>query len=132
MRKNGVDMEDPKPGEGLALRVQKGQEKKMEKAQKACQPILRNAIGEPSAEERAAMEESMLKFARCMREHGVDVPDPKPGEGIRIGGPGSKLNPEDPSLLTAQKASEGILRGAFKAAGGGDDGGKSTSKDGDG
>src|SRR6185312_10751812 len=38
MRKNGVDMEDPKPGEGLALRVRKGEERKMEKAQKACQP----------------------------------------------------------------------------------------------
>ena len=53
------------------------------------------------------MEESMLKFARCMREHGVDVPDPKPGEGIRIGGPGSELDPEDPSFQKAQKACEG-------------------------
>ena len=27
---------------------------------------------------------AMLAFARCMRENGVDVPDPKPGEGERI------------------------------------------------
>lgn len=120
MRKNGVDMKDPKPGEGLALRVEKGQEKKMEKAQKACQPILRNVIGEPSAEERAAMEEASLEFARCMREHGVDVPDPKPGEGIRIGGPGTKLNPDDPTFQKAQKACEGIMREGFRAAGGKD------------
>ena len=112
MRKNGVDMEDPKPGEGLALRVRKGEEKKMEKAQKACQPILRNAIGEPSAEERKAMEDSMLEFARCMREHGVQIADPKPGEGIRVGGPGTKIDPEDPTFQKAQKACEGIVRKA--------------------
>jgi hypothetical protein len=116
MRKNGVDMEDPKPGEGLALRVRKGEEKKMEKAQKACQPILRNAIGEPSAEERKAMEDSMLEFARCMREHGVQVADPKPGEGIRIGGPGTKIDPEDPTFKAAQKACEGTLRKGAKGS----------------
>jgi hypothetical protein len=121
MRKNGVDMEDPKPGEGLALRVEKGQEKKMEKAQKACQPILRNAIGEPSAEERKAMEDSMLEFARCMREHGVQIADPKPGEGIRVGGPGTKIDPEDPTFQKAQKACEGIVRKAVKGTSGGED-----------
>jgi hypothetical protein len=79
------------------------------------------------------MEESMLKFARCMREHGVDVPDPKPGEGIRIGGPGSKIDPEDPSFQKAQKACEGLMRGAIRSAGGdGDDGGTSENKDADG
>lgn len=31
---------------------------------------------EPSDEERAEMRERSLAFARCMREQGVDVPDP--------------------------------------------------------
>ncbi len=121
MRKNGVDMKDPKPGEGLALRVDKGQEKKTEKAQKACQPILRNAIGEPSAEERAAMEQSMLEFARCMREHGVQIADPKPGEGIRVGGPGTKIDPEDPTFKKAQKACESIVRKGVEGTDDGED-----------
>ncbi len=66
-----------------------------------------------------------------MREHGVDVPDPKPGEGIRIGGPGSKIDPEDPSFQKAQKACEGIMREGFRAANGGDDGAENGGQDGD-
>jgi hypothetical protein len=25
-----------------------------------------------------------VKYAQCMREHGIDMPDPKPGEPIRL------------------------------------------------
>ncbi|MYS78665.1 hypothetical protein [Embleya scabrispora] len=36
----------------------------------------------------AARRDQMVKFASCMREHGIDMPDPEPGEGgaMRIGG----------------------------------------------
>ena len=41
------------------------------------------------ADARAKAEQAQLKFARCMREHGVNVPDPKPdarGPGlVRVG-----------------------------------------------
>jgi hypothetical protein len=33
-------------------------------------------------------EDAMLKFAQCMREHGVDMPDPKPGGGVMVNGEG--------------------------------------------
>jgi len=34
-------------------------------------------------------EDAMLEYAQCMREHGVDMPDPEPGGGgIRINGEG--------------------------------------------
>ena len=33
---------------------------------------------EPSDEQRAEMRDRALEFARCMREQGVDVPDPAP------------------------------------------------------
>src|SRR5262245_41418285 len=50
--------------------------------------------GEPSKEEFA---DSARKFAKCMREHGVDMPDPKIGDGgsisIELGG-----NPDDAKL----------------------------------
>ena len=43
---------------------------------------------EPAASKQPASKKdrdaAMLAHARCMREHGVDVPDPKPGEGERI------------------------------------------------
>jgi hypothetical protein len=33
-------------------------------------------------------EDAMLEFAQCMREHGIDMPDPEPGGGIRLNGEG--------------------------------------------
>ena len=46
----------------------------------------------------------MLAFAQCMREHGVDIPDPQFGEG---GGAGLRLrssNPNDPKFREAEEA----------------------------
>ena len=55
-------------------------------------------------------QQAALDFARCMREHGVDVPDPQPGEGgmIKIGpGPaeaGAAVErPFDPAFEEADK-----------------------------
>ena len=49
--------------------------------------------------------QAMLDFAACMRENGIDMPDPK-FEGGKvtqaIGGPGKRINPDD--LRKAQKA----------------------------
>lgn len=43
-----------------------------------------------TAEDQAVSDEDrMRKFAACMREHGVDLPDPEPGAPVRIGGPGA-------------------------------------------
>lgn len=33
-------------------------------------------------------QDAMLKFAQCMREHGIDMPDPEPGGGISLNGEG--------------------------------------------
>jgi hypothetical protein len=50
-----------------------------------------------------------LKFAKCMREHGIDMPDPtrSSGGGIlqKMGGPGKQdRGPNDPKLKVADKA----------------------------
>jgi hypothetical protein len=50
-----------------------------------------------------------LKFAKCMRDHGIDMPDPTrtAGGGIqqRIGGPGSKdPGPDDSKMQAADTA----------------------------
>jgi hypothetical protein len=46
----------------------------------------------PSAGASLSRDEMGVKFAQCLREHGVDVPDPEPGKGpmIRFGGPGGQ------------------------------------------
>ncbi|MFG2037926.1 hypothetical protein [Dactylosporangium sp. NPDC048998] len=42
----------------------------------------------PSAAASLSRDEMGVKFAQCMREHGIDVPDPEPGKGpmVRITG----------------------------------------------
>ncbi|MEU6711645.1 hypothetical protein ABZ897_09205 [Nonomuraea sp. NPDC046802] len=37
-----------------------------------------------SAKPSVDPQERGLKFAQCMREHGVDVPDPEPGKGVMM------------------------------------------------
>ena len=49
--------------------------------------------------EQAKIRKAMLDFARCMREHGVDMPDPKfDGDGgvmMQVGGPASAVAEQD-------------------------------------
>jgi hypothetical protein len=78
---------------------------------KACQKLLPNGgPGNQTPEERAKFRDAALKFAQCMRSHGVNIPDPQPGNGgIRIGGPGSGVDPNSPTFQNAQKTCEKLL-----------------------
>ncbi|MEV4180599.1 hypothetical protein AB0J28_04030 [Streptosporangium canum] len=105
MRENGVDMEDPKPGEGIRLTLKKGAES--EKAMEACREYSPMENGPKQADPEA--DEKGRKFAACMRENGVEeFADPPAGQrGIRI----NKEVAEDPDFPKAQKQCEGIFRG---------------------
>jgi len=48
-------------------------------------------------------EDAMLKFAQCMRENGVDMPDPSPGGGIRISGEGMSQEQMEAAQEACQK-----------------------------
>jgi hypothetical protein len=50
--------------------------------------------------EELSQDEMGVKFAQCMRENGVDMPDPEPGKGIQL-----KVGPET-SQETVQAALE--------------------------
>ena len=52
----------------------------------------------------ASSEEAGLEFAECMRAHGVEVEDPKPGKSIDVGG-------DDPKTKKALAACNGKLGG---------------------
>ena len=57
----------------------------------AALPDAAGASSSPSASDEETdldPEDAMLKFAQCMRDHGVDVPDPGQGGGIRVDGNG--------------------------------------------
>jgi hypothetical protein len=112
MREHGVDMPDPQPGQGGGMMFRgpgggPGDQAKMESAQKACQKYLEDVRPpELSKEQEARFKDLALKFARCMRAHGLDFPDPTFGAGGRMtqrfeGGPGE--GPEDPRFREAQQ-----------------------------
>jgi hypothetical protein len=109
MRQHGIDMPDPKfNGNGITqeFKARPGQrgpdDPKFKAAQQACKKYLPNG-GQPT-KPNPQEQQQMLAFARCMRQHGINIPDPKPGGGIEIqGGPGG-VNPDSPTFKAAQQA----------------------------
>jgi hypothetical protein len=59
--------------------------------------------GSADAGESAAGEEGRLEFAECMRAHGIQMEDPKPGQSIDLGGK------DDPTTKNALAACNGKL-----------------------
>ena len=85
--------------------------------------------GEYGGDEDLSDEERLLRFADCMREHGVDFPDPvveADGSvrfGFRPGAGGAGEAQElgrDPDLLAAREACEDLLEGLSFGSGSGD------------
>jgi hypothetical protein len=113
MREHGVDIPDPQPGErGIRLMAPEGvSPEKMEEAEGACRKHL-EAIEPPelSEEQQKEFQEAALAHARCMREHGIDMPDPTFGEDgratvrIRRGEGGTGPEPDDPKWKAAEEA----------------------------
>ena len=142
MREHGVDVPDPEVGEGgrLTIRPGSGPGQRLgdvdtdafREATQACgRPFGRSGAPALSDEQREELQETMLEFAKCMREHGVDMPDPEfSGEGgggvfrFRGGGPGG-ANPDSATFREAQEACREILEDALP----GRTGGTSESED---
>src|SRR5919198_29986 len=108
MRDHGVDFPDPqRAGSGgikLTAKNINPNDPKTKAAQQACQKYMQIGGGETiDPARRARLQEAALKYARCMREHGVDMPDPKfsgnggltfqagPGGGKKSSGPRGDL-----------------------------------------
>ncbi|WP_436772721.1 hypothetical protein [Yinghuangia sp. YIM S09857] len=87
MRENGIDMPDPNADGSMmaqAIPADGGPEAaKMETASNACRKWLPNG-GEITEKQKAEMRESNLKMAKCLREHGLNVPDPGPDGGMAL------------------------------------------------
>jgi hypothetical protein len=121
----------------------------MEAAQRACQkyrPVPKKI--DLSPQEKVQREEAVLKFAKCMRDHGIGVHASTSGGGIQIqvhGKPDSGPNPESPAFQSAQKSCQGLLpikqppggpggrepAGPGATSGGGESPGPSTSSGGE-
>ena len=88
-------------------------------ANEACQHLLEGVVQEFERPDMSEMQDQMLAFAQCMRDNGVDMPDPEFSEdgGVTIfGGPGDEgraieIDPSDPTFQEAQEACNEIFGG---------------------
>jgi hypothetical protein len=109
MRKNGVDMPDPQfEGNGgiLSRGPRSGAEgPAFQQADEECQKHLEKARPpEPSEEEQSELRDRTLRYAQCMREHGIDFPDPTFGEDGRVELRLERgVDPNDPAFQEAER-----------------------------
>jgi hypothetical protein len=116
MREHGVDMPDPEVDDQGRIKVRIGADgggarpdpRKLEAAQKACGGLMGGGDGPRQLDPVA--RDAMVDFARCMREHGIDMPDPT-GDGLLMrrkqGDPGP--DPESEKFKAAEQACDHFL-----------------------
>ena len=86
MREEGINFPDPTfdiDGNPQFDNLEIENEEEFENAFENCEDILRNALPEQfdlDPEVEAALVDASLEFSQCMRDEGIDFPDPKPGE----------------------------------------------------
>ncbi|MCI0581347.1 MAG: hypothetical protein L0227_00385 [Chloroflexi bacterium] len=130
MREHGVDMADPEfdSAGGGGFRIGIGSpnggdvpdRETLEAAMEACRELMPTLGGPGGRELTPEDQDKILAFTECMREHGVDMPDPQFGEGggfIRVGpgddanGDGPAFDPSDEDFQAAQEACRELLPG---------------------
>jgi hypothetical protein len=120
MREHGIeDFPDPQIGEdgGIQIEAPAGgpgdaDRQTLNTAMEACQDLLPQDLGSgeegPSAEDQAALEDAMLAYAQCMRDHGIDFPDPEFTDQGVIQRDGN-FDPSDPAFQDADEACNHFL-----------------------
>lgn len=116
MRDNGIDMPDPEfTGDGgmvmtmgAAAEGEGPDPEEYEAADEECAHFMEAARSniEIDPEEQAEMQEQMLEYAQCMRDQGIDMPDPQFDENggmtMQVGEPGD----EDPGPRADEEFAE--------------------------
>jgi hypothetical protein len=123
MRDHGIDM--PDPGAEGQTRIEIDDPDAWEAAEEECRPIIEEVVGTfepPSEEEQARMREQALEFSKCMREHGIDMPDPEFSEDggmtINVENDGGEAvpAPDDEEFQAAAEECGGPGGGMFTSA----------------
>jgi hypothetical protein len=124
MRQQGIDFPDPDSQGRILIQAGPGSNlnpdsPQFKTAQKACQKYQPRPSGNFDRANVQKMEAAALKYAQCMRAHGVNFPDPKFQEGgakMTFGGPG--MNPNDPNFKAAAEACSRLMPGPKGGPGG--------------
>jgi hypothetical protein len=111
MRQHGVNLPDPQvSGDDIDLGLPRGvnrDDPRVRAAEQVCRTYLPD--GGPTVDPPTPqMLQQTLAFARCMRQHSINIPDPKPGSGIDARG----ANPNGPKFNAAQRACQPLLPNA--------------------
>ena len=111
MREHGIDFPDPSADGGPVKIQSTGPPEKMEAAQEACKEFADKARPQLSEAQQAEFKEAALEHARCMRDHGIDFPDPQfsaeGGAQIRL--ERGKVDPDAPEFKAAQEECGNIM-----------------------
>jgi hypothetical protein len=116
MRDHGVDMPDPEPNGPIEIKSKPGDEQVQQAAQEACKSFLPYGGNPPKLS--PADVAKLQKYAKCMRQHGFDMPDPNSqGQVLQSDGPGSGgdkagtmvVGPDNPQWAKADKACHKLL-----------------------
>lgn len=84
MREQGIDMPDPTAGGAVqAIDPSKIDMAAFEAADTACVEEL-GAPPVPEGPSEEEIREQQLELTKCLREQGIDIDDPKPGEGVGL------------------------------------------------
>ena len=97
-------------------------------ARTACRPLFRAARPQLTPAQRQQFQDALLAFAKCVRQHGFNMPDPTfgapgGGGGGRDGGPFGQIDRQDPKFQAASTTCRPALQKAFAGRGGGFGGG---------
>lgn len=121
MREHGVDMPDPVVSADGGMTVSIGAEggkpidkTTMEAANEACKDLMPGPMGGGPSQMTPEQQDAMLAFAKCMRDHGVNMPDPdftSGGGAIQIGG--DSIAFDSPTFKAANEACRSIMTDAM-------------------
>ncbi|MER5942470.1 hypothetical protein ABT121_34800 [Streptomyces sp. NPDC001928] len=106
LRENGMEIDEPKPGsEGEpGIKVDAANKDVTTKAFEACKDKApKNGPGSEMTQEK---KDALVKYAKCMREQGIDMPIPKDGQAMAL--PAPTTDAQKKAYEKASKACEDV------------------------
>ena len=133
MREHGVDIPDPQPGTGgkggdFNFRVgttgKAADKDKLQQADSACRHFIEGIGSGPNGGKMdPATQDALIAFSKCMREHGIDMPDPQFSDGgaavVLPNGDKPAFDPSSQKFKDAQEACKNLLPGGGELNSGG-------------
>jgi hypothetical protein len=114
MREHGVNMPDPDANGRVTIRAGKGEQTKVAAAQEACKKYMPGMGGKGSGPGVSKQDQAkFLRFAQCMRQHGVPMADPDfSGGGVEMRIKDPNGAPDQAKADAAQKTCQGLMPSA--------------------